>query len=279
MTGRENRTEALSFDDMAEVYDETRTVDEDCLDAAVDFLVERFPPREFPRLIYPGIGTGRIALPLAAGGYAIAGVDISARMLDRLRARLSAVAQSFQITALHGDATELPFGSEAFDLAVAVHLFYFIRDWRKAVREILRVLKREGCLILMHTGQGAEIPLANSVYKESCTAQGHPISSVGVDSTREVVAYLRDLGCAIEEIKGRWEWINRVVARTAVAYMRARAYSFTSSVPEDVHAVAMSAVEAELGKLPGGLMATLEVPSEIRLVLADTAGRGLRAVR
>jgi ubiquinone/menaquinone biosynthesis C-methylase UbiE len=259
--------ESLSFDDMAGLYDETRTVDEDCLEAAVDFLVERFPPCEFPRLIYPGIGTGRIALPLATRGYAVTGVDISARMLDRLRARLSAVAQSLQITSLHGDATELPFDNEAFDLAVAVHLFYFIRDWRKAVQEILRVLKRDGFLILMHTGQGAEIPLANSVYKESCAAQGHPISSVGVDSTREVVTYLDDLGCAIEEIKGRWEWTNRVVARTAAAYMRARAYSFTSSVPEDVHAVAMSAVEAELGKLPGGLGARLEVPSEVRLVL------------
>jgi hypothetical protein len=142
------------------------------------------------------------------------------------------------------------------------------------VQEILLVLKREGRLILMHTGQGAEIPLANSVYKESCAAQGHPISSVGVDSTKEVVAYLSDLGCAIEEIDGRWEWVNRVVARTAVAYMRARAYSFTSAVPDEVHAVAMSAVEASLDKLRGGLMATLEVPGEIRLVLADTGRRG-----
>jgi ubiquinone/menaquinone biosynthesis C-methylase UbiE len=259
--------ESLSFDSMAKLYDETRTVDEDCLEAAVDFLVERFPPPEFPRLIYPGIGTGRIALPLAARGYAITGVDISARMLDLLRSRLSAAAQPLQITTLEGDATELPFDSGTFDLAVAVHLFYFIRNWRKALDEILRVLKREGCLILMHTGQGAEIPLANAVYKESCAAQGHSISNVGVDSTREVVTYLGDLGCAIEEIKGRWEWTNRVVAHTAVAYMRARAYSFTSSAPEEVHAVAMSAVEAELGKRAGGLGATVEVPSEIRLLL------------
>ena len=264
--------ESLSFDHMAELYDETRTVNKDCLEAAVDFLTERFPPREFPRLVYPGIGTGRIALPLAARGYAITGVDISARMLDLLRARLSAVAQSLQIAALHGDATELPFDNGAFDLAVAVHLFYFIREWREAVDEILRVLKRGGSLILMHTGQGAEIPLANSVYKESCAAQGHPISSVGVDSTREVVAYLGDLGCAIEEINGRWQWANRVVARTASAYMRARAYSFTSSVPPEVHAVAMGAVEAELATLSGGIMATVEVPSEVRLVLV-TPGR------
>lgn len=272
MTGEQNRMDSLSFDEMAELYDETRTVDEDCLEAAVDFLVERFPPREFPRLIYPGIGTGRIALPLAARGYAITGVDISARMLDRLRARLSAVVQPLQITAQRGDATELSFDSEAFDLAVAVHLFYFIRNWRKALDEIIRVLKREGCLILVHTGQGAEIPLANSVYRDSCAAQGHPTSSVGVDSTGEVVAYLSDLGCAIEEVNGRWEWTNRVAARSAVAYMRARAYSFTSSTPEKVHAVAMSAVEAELGKLPGGITATVEVPSEIRLVLV-TPGR------
>ena len=259
--------ESLSFDAMAELYDETRIVDEACLEAALDFLVERFPPLEFPRLIYPGIGSGRIAVPLAARGCAMTGVDISTRMLDLLRPRLSAVAQPVQITALQDDATGLPFDTETFDLAVAVHLFYFIRNWRKALDEIIRVLKREGCLVLMHTGQGAEIPFANSAYKESCAAQGHPISSVGVDSTREVVAYLGDLGCAIEEITGRWEWTNRVVARTAVAYMRARAYSFTSYTPVEVHVVAMSAVEAELNKRLGGPTVAVEVPSEIRFVL------------
>ena len=167
------------------------------------------------------------------------------------------------------------FDSQTFDLAVAVHLFYFIRNWRKALDDIVRLLKRGGCLILMHTGQGSEIPLANSVYKESCAAQGYPITSVGVDSTREVVAYLCDLGCAIEGIKGRWGWTNRVVVRTAVAYMRARVYSFTSSAPEEVHAVAMSAVEAEFGKRLGGPMATVEVPSEIRLVLVTPGNSGI----
>src|SRR5438477_576357 len=34
-----------------------------------------------------GIGTGRLALPLAAGGLRVHGIDASAAMLDRLRAK------------------------------------------------------------------------------------------------------------------------------------------------------------------------------------------------
>jgi hypothetical protein len=36
--------ESLSFDPMAEMHDETRFSDGDFLDAALNFLTERFPP-------------------------------------------------------------------------------------------------------------------------------------------------------------------------------------------------------------------------------------------
>ena len=40
-----------------------------------------------PRVLELGVGTGRLALPIAARGVDVTGVDTSAAMLDRLRAR------------------------------------------------------------------------------------------------------------------------------------------------------------------------------------------------
>lgn len=73
---------ALYGDSWAEIYDDTtRHLD---TDGAVDFLsglAGNGPVLEL------GIGTGRIALPLAARGVKIEGIDVSAAMVEKLRAK------------------------------------------------------------------------------------------------------------------------------------------------------------------------------------------------
>ena len=86
--------ESLSFDYMADLYDETRVFDQGCFTAALDWLIDRFPPQGFVNVLYPGIGTGRIAIPLAEKGYHITGVDISERMLSSLEAKLGQTKQT-----------------------------------------------------------------------------------------------------------------------------------------------------------------------------------------
>ncbi|MBR7743600.1 class I SAM-dependent methyltransferase [Phycicoccus sp. BSK3Z-2] len=52
--------------------------------AAVAFLAERAAGR---RVLELAVGTGRIALPLAATGLAVDGIELSTSMVDRLRAK------------------------------------------------------------------------------------------------------------------------------------------------------------------------------------------------
>jgi SAM-dependent methyltransferase len=252
---------------MAELYDETRTVDPACFESALDFLTDRFPPCTFPAILYPGIGTGRIAIPLAKRGYRITGVDISARMLERLRDRLHEESQPLPLTFLQADATDMPFHDRGFDLAIAVHLFYFIRRWRKAVREILRALQRPRRLVLMHTGMGAEVPLVNDRYKHLCADEGYPVKAVGVQSTTQVVGYCVGLGCRVEWVRGRWRWVSRTPLDAALAHVRARAYSFTVLTPEGVHARAVERLQSEFTTRFGSLSAEIQVHNEIRFAL------------
>jgi ubiquinone/menaquinone biosynthesis C-methylase UbiE len=251
---------SMPFDGLAGVYEETRTFDRGCFDAALRYLSAALPPAEYPLWIEPGVGTGRIAVPLAQTGYRIVGADISEEMLGVLKRRLGADSSVLPAMA---DAVRLPFADGVFDAAAAVHLFYFIRDWRRATREILRVVRCGGALVVMHTGSGAEIPSLNDRYKEVCASLGSPVTELGVKSTREVVEYCESLGFTAEWIRDQWRWISRIPAARALEYVRRRAYSFTVFTPEDIHAKAVAVLESELDASD----AVVDVPNQVSLVI------------
>ncbi len=132
---------SLSFDGLAKLYDETRCFDRLRFQEAVQYLCECFPAHRFPHLMEAGIGTGRIALPLAEKGYTVAGVDLSWEMLTALKSMITAHPPAQPIRPAQADVTCLPLPAAAFDLALAVHLFYFVRNWQKAADEIQRTVR------------------------------------------------------------------------------------------------------------------------------------------
>jgi SAM-dependent methyltransferase len=75
------------FDEpVAATYDETSDpmFDPDVVGSTVDFLAELAGGG---RALELGVGTGRIALPLAARGVEVHGIDLSSAMVSRLRAK------------------------------------------------------------------------------------------------------------------------------------------------------------------------------------------------
>jgi ubiquinone/menaquinone biosynthesis C-methylase UbiE len=271
---------SLSFDGLVGLYEETRSFDRRCFEAALRFLSAAFPASAYPVWFEPGVGTGRIAVPLAQSGYRVVGADISREMLGALKGRLEG---SSTVLPARADATRLPFADGAFDAAVIVHLFYFVRGWQRAAREILRVVREKGAVILMHTGTGAEIPSINDRYMEICASLGSPVPELGVKSTREAVEYFLSLGCEAEWIRNRWRWTERVPVGKALEYVRRRAYSFTVFSAEEIHEKAAAILESEIGARFGAPDATVDVPNQIYLVVLrrrqpPAVGRGGPAV-
>jgi SAM-dependent methyltransferase len=86
-------------DRIAEVYDAMTETMPDPVDC-VDRLAELAGPGPALEL---GIGTGRVALPLAARGVEVHGIDVSAAMVERLRAKPG--GQAIPVTL--GDFAEL----------------------------------------------------------------------------------------------------------------------------------------------------------------------------
>lgn len=136
---------SISFDRIADRYDATRGFPEG-VSAEIGAAFQRhIALPNAARLIEIGIGTGRIALPLAAQGYRYSGVDISPKMMQRLRQRIT---PDMTIDLIRADATALPLRNASYDAGIATHVFHLIAAWPQAIAELRRVIRPGGLFAL-----------------------------------------------------------------------------------------------------------------------------------
>ena len=181
-----------SFDRIAARYDEWyqtplgRAVDR--FEKEAVFALAR--PRPGAICLDVGCGTGNYALELAAIGARAAGVDDSSEMLHVAKGKAERAGLRIPLAQARGEA--LPFSSGTFDLVIAVTTLEFVRNPEAVVREMMRVLKPGGQLVvgvltrwsiwaLLRRLKGA---LTSSIY-----------NSARFLSARQVCALLRSAGC------------------------------------------------------------------------------------
>jgi len=133
----------VSFDRAASFYDTTRQFSAHSAARIVELLTAELEGRG--RCLEIGVGTGRIALPVAEAGIPLVGVDLSRQMLARLVEKTGGRAP-FPLAV--ADATKLPFGDGALGGAYAAHVLHLVPPWRDAVRELVRVVKPGGVVLV-----------------------------------------------------------------------------------------------------------------------------------
>jgi len=104
-----------------------------------------------------GTGAGFLALLLAKLGHQVTGLDLSEEMLARARSRSQKQGQT--CTWLQGNADDLPFHSEAFEIVVSRHVLPFLPRPSKAMHEWGRVLQPAGKLLLISHERSHSSPL------------------------------------------------------------------------------------------------------------------------
>jgi SAM-dependent methyltransferase len=130
-------------DRMAEVYDEWFAVPRNEEDAA-SFLSELAGPGPALEL---GIGTGRVALPLARRGVEVHGIDASRAMLKKLREKPGGE----QITVSVGDLADVGVEGEFRLVYVAFNTFFALLAQEDQVRcfvNVARHLGRRGTFVV-----------------------------------------------------------------------------------------------------------------------------------
>ncbi|MFZ1022529.1 MAG: methyltransferase domain-containing protein [Thermoplasmata archaeon] len=258
---------SYSFDALADTFDRTRTIDPTAFEAALAFLVERFPPERYSDALEIGVGTGRIATPLAARGYHVVGIDISPRMLHHLTERWNRQLRK-RVQPLVADATALPFRSDSFDLVYWIHVMHLIPNWRRAVDEALRSLRPGGLLMTMGTGRGREIPHLFRQYQRIARRQGFSRSRLGARRRETVFRYLIKRGCTVRRIPKQWTWLTDVPVAQALEDIQARVYAAVRFTPVRVHEEIMAELRRWARARWEGDNPTVRVQSAITLQLA-----------
>ena len=97
-----------------------------------------------------GFGSGQLLARMAKRGGRCTGMEISRNAIDSFKKR-----SSQRVNLVLGALPNLPFHSAKFNLVVISHVLEHVRDDRNSFKEICRILKPEGRLILyVPTGFG-----------------------------------------------------------------------------------------------------------------------------
>lgn len=143
-----NRQEGKSrlFDEWPEQYDRWFTTPIGALvrKYEAELLLDLLRPEDGETILDAGGGTGVFTLDILAFGAHVIGLDISLPMLRRSREK----ARGGPLQIVLGDMLNLPFLEGSFDRVVSVTALEFIEDGQGAVRELFRVTKRGGSIVV-----------------------------------------------------------------------------------------------------------------------------------
>ncbi|MHC1783305.1 MAG: class I SAM-dependent methyltransferase [Anaerolineaceae bacterium] len=104
------------------------------------------------RCLDVGIANGIYSLPLANKVKSIAGIDFSQKMLENSQKAVRNLNND-NVFLYQANAEDLPFKKETYDLVFSFATLPLIPDFKKAIQEIVRVMKVGGVAILDITGR------------------------------------------------------------------------------------------------------------------------------
>jgi SAM-dependent methyltransferase len=239
---------SLSFDRAAAYYDRTRVTDGAQLAADVELLDSMLPAG---RTLEIGIGTGAIAVPLAARGRRVVGVDLSAAMLSQLGAKVGGSSIPIAV----GDATRLPIADASVAGGYCRWVLHLIRDWRAAVFELARVCARPGVVIVEPGGYGGEWRTVYERFVDELGADAEPVGLGTREGSDDLDAAFAAAGGRIRETI---ETSGAVDSSLEVffGHVQERRFSWTWRVPQErldaaiprVHAWAIERYGPELDR-------------------------------
>ncbi|MFJ4098408.1 class I SAM-dependent methyltransferase [Amycolatopsis japonica] len=153
------------------------------------------------------VGTG-LNLPLYPDGVTLTGIDLSDGMLTIARGRAERLGHP--VTLRRADAHDLPFDADSFDTVVCTLGLCAIPDDGKALREMARVLRPGGRLILLDHIVSSSRPVRGLQW----IVEKITVPMAGEHFLRRPSDKIGDLGLAVEQ-RERFKLglVERLVAR------------------------------------------------------------------
>ena len=118
-----------------------------------NFITSYLPKKKDISVLDVGTGTGFLAILMAQSGYCVTGIDLSKEMLRQ--AEQAAQMNEMSIHFECGNAQQLDFASNTFEVVVSRNLTWNLPNVTAAYIEWLRVLKPGGIMLNFDSNYGA----------------------------------------------------------------------------------------------------------------------------
>lgn len=147
-----------------------------------------------PRILEVGMGTGK-NMPFYPPGMQITGIDLTPGMLAN--ARKKAANLNLDLDLRLGDAQSMEFEDDTFDSVVATFVFCSVPDPILGLKELARVTKPDGQIILMDHVR-SEIPILGALME---LLNPVVVRLMGANINRRTVENVRLAGLQIENVE------------------------------------------------------------------------------
>lgn len=134
------------FDEWPEAYDRWFTTPIGSLvkEYETELILDFLRPKKGEVILDAGCGTGIFTLDVLSSGSSVIGLDISFPMLVQAGKKLKGLPFRMALA----DMLHLPFPESVFDKTVSITALEFIWDAKAAVKELFRVTRRGGIIVV-----------------------------------------------------------------------------------------------------------------------------------
>ncbi|MGV9883271.1 class I SAM-dependent methyltransferase [Streptomyces sp. NPDC003006] len=200
------------------------------------------------RALELGIGTGRIAIPLAQAGVAVDGIELSEKMARRVAEK----AAGLPLCVITGDMADVP-TQETYSLVIAahsaLHLLQSQQDQLRCIRNSARVLTVGGHLAVEHTHPQV---FAGKLRGKNLSIRGLSdqhlaLSATVVDTAKQTISFqeisFSEDGLSLLPCHVRWVWPSELDLMATMASLelvsRAQDWQGTPVTPDSTQVVSI----------------------------------------
>ena len=249
-------TQPYNFDRVAEIYDATRGFTPEVEGQIARGLASTLRESTVdPMVLEVGVGTGRIAAPLAELGLRVVGTDISRAMLARLRSKCR------DIHVVLADASRPPFRAASFDAALYVHVLHLLPEPDRSLEATLGVLRPGGMILACHHEyEPSVISHAGELIQQTIadvTGITTRIQGRHANLMKRFSAWVQAHGGTVERREFA-HWAERASAASLLSELRNKTRSYTWSIPDPAIPGLVEVLTPRVAALFGGIDVVIE---------------------